>query len=130
MFGIEGSNRTSGNYTISWKPQPPSKFEVNYDTDPNFADSALFVETTGSVSGVKNLFVTTSYKENNFAASFYNKNILTDTSGRLGGLPMDKMVFGANGFNANPQLSFMHLKRFSYWPLQLQNNRLTGIYRY
>ena len=130
MFGIEGSNRTSGNYTISWKPQPPSKFDVNYDTDPNFADSALFVETTGSVSGVKNLFVTTSYKENNFAASFYNKNILTDTSGRLGGLPMDKMVFGANGFNANPQLSFMHLKRFSYWPLQLQNNRLTGIYRY
>jgi len=130
MLAIEGSNRQSGLYSVYWTP-PTKKFSIDYDTaPPNYHNSALFQITTGTTSGVKEFFATSSYKENNFAASFYNQSILTDTTGKLGMLPMDKVVFGANGYSAGPSYSNMYLKRFSYWPLQFQNNKLTGLYRY
>ena len=124
MMGIESADRGSGNYSIA---RSNSDFRVRFTSGPpNFQEQASFLKTTGS----KDLLAIASYKENNFKTSFYNETIQTDTSGRLGSQPMNKIVFGANGESAGPQYSNMYLKRFSYWPLQFQNNKLTGIYRY
>ena len=124
MMGIEGANRPSGNYSIT---RSTSDFRVQFSSGPpNYQLQASFSKTTGS----RELLAIASYKENNFKTSFYNETIQTDTSGKLGSQPMNKIVFGANGEDSGPQSSNIYLKRFSYWPLQFQNNKLTGIYRY
>jgi hypothetical protein len=124
MMGIESANRPSGNYSIT---RSTSDFRVQFSSGPpNYQLQASFSKTTGS----RELLAIASYKENNFKTSFYNETIQTDTSGKLGSQPMNKIVFGANGEDSGPQDSSIYLKRFSYWPLQFQNNKLTGIYRY
>jgi hypothetical protein len=124
MMGIESANRPSGNYSIT---RSTSDFRVQFSSGPpNYQSQASFSKTTGS----RELLAIASYKENNFKTSFYNETIQTDTSGKLGSQPMNKIVFGANGEDSGPQSSNIYLKRFSYWPLQFQNNKLTGIYRY
>jgi hypothetical protein len=124
MFGIEGSDRRSGAYSLN---KSNNVFALGFSSGPpNHQQQANFTKTTG----FNDVFAMASYKENNFKASFYNEAIQTDTSGRLGSLPMDKLVFGANGESSGPQTSSMYLKRFSYWPLQFQDSKLTGIYRY
>jgi len=124
MFGIEGSDRRSGAYSLN---KSNNVFALGFSSGPpNHQQQANFTKTTG----FNDVFAMASYKENNFKASFYNEAIQTDTSGRLGSLPMDKLVFGANGESSSPQTSSMYLKRFSYWPLQFQNTKLTGLYRY
>jgi hypothetical protein len=124
MMGIESANRPSGNYSIT---RSTSDFRVQFSSGPpNYQSQASFSKTTGS----RELLAIASYKENNFKTSFYNETIQTDTSGKLGSQPMNKIVFGANGETSGPQFSDMYLKRFSYWPLQFQDSKLTGIYRY
>jgi hypothetical protein len=124
MMGIEGADRPSGSYSIN---RSISNFAVQFSSSPpNNQTQASFLKTTDS----RELLAIASYKENNFKTSFYNETIQTDTSGKLGFQPMNKIVFGANGQDSGPQTSSMYLKRFSYWPLQFQNNKLTGIYRY
>ena len=124
MMGIEGANRPSGNYSIA---RSTSSFRVEFGSGPpSHQTQASFSKTTGS----RELLATASYKQNNFKTSFYNEIIQTDTSGKLGSQPMNKIVFGANGEDSGPQYGNIYLKRFSYWPLQLQNTKLTGIYRY
>jgi hypothetical protein len=124
MFGIEGDNRQSGSCSLS---KAANTFALGFSSGPpQHQQQANFTKTTG----FNDILATASYKENNFKASFYNEAIQTDTSGRLGSQPMNKIVFGANGESSGPQSSNMYLKRFSYWPLQFQNNKLTGIYRY
>lgn len=124
MFGIEGGNRGSGLYSLI---RNQGQFQTSFSSGPPaFLSQARFLKTTGSNS----VSVIASYKENNFKTSFYNETIQTDTSGKIGLIPMNTLVFGSNGETAGPQYSHMYLQRFSYWPLQLQNNKLTGIYRY
>ena len=124
MFGIEGGNRPSGSYSLS---RNQGKFEIGFSSaPPQWTTAAQFSKTTGS----NNISVIASYKENSFKTSFYNEAIQIDTSGKIGSIPMDRIIFGANGETAGPQYSHMYLQRFSYWPLQLQNTKLTGIYRY
>jgi hypothetical protein len=124
MMGIEGVNRQSGSYSFN---RVSSNFRFDFSSSPpSHQLQAQFVKNTGSLD----VLAIASYKENNFKASFYNETTQTDTSGRLGSLPMNKLVFGANGETSGPQFSDMYLKRFSYWPLQFQDSKLTGIYRY
>jgi hypothetical protein len=124
MMGIEGSDRQSGSYALT---RVGANFATNFSSGPpSHQSQANFSKTTGS----RGVLVMASYKENSFKTSFYNETTRTDTSGRLGSLPMNKLVFGANGETAGPQFSNMYLQRFSYWPLQFQDSKLTGIYRY
>jgi hypothetical protein len=124
MMGIEGSDRQSGSYALT---RVGANFATNFSSGPpSHQSQANFSKTTGS----RGVLVMASYKENSFKTSFYNETTQTDTSGRLGSLPMNKLVFGANGETSGPQFSNMYLQRFSYWPLQFQDSKLTGIYRY
>jgi hypothetical protein len=124
FVGIEGNDRGSGSYSLSKNDQT---FNISYTSPPPaFRTQASFTKITGGQS----IALMTSYKENNFKASFYNEAIQTDTSGTLGSQQMNKIIFGANGESAGPQMSSMYLQRFSYWPLQFQDSKLTGIYRY
>ena len=124
MMGIEGSDRQSGSYALI---RAGANFATNFSSGPpSHQSQANFSKTTGS----RGVLVMASYKENSFKTSFYNETTQTDTSGRLGSLPMNKLVFGANGETFGPQFSNMYLQRFSYWPLQFQDSKLTGIYRY
>jgi hypothetical protein len=127
MMGIEGIDRQSGSYALI---RSGANFATNFSSGPpSHQLQASFSKTTGS----RGVLVMASYKENSFKTSFYNETTQTDTSGRLGSFPMDKLVFGANGeiFGPSiPQFSNMYLQRFSYWPLQFQDSKLTGIYRY
>jgi hypothetical protein len=127
MMGIEGIDRQSGSYALI---RSGANFATNFSSGPpSHQLQASFSKTTGS----RGVLVMASYKENSFKTSFYNETTQTDTSGRLGSFPMDKLVFGANGEISGPsipQFSNMYLQRFSYWPLQFQDSKLTGIYRY
>lgn len=121
MFAINSTaNRGSGSVDIA---RSSTTYQVNFVGSGlnQWSNGAQFLKTTG------NLFVpiVASYKENNFNASFYNETIQKDTSGNVG-ISRGALIFGTNG----GQTTNMYLQRFSYWPLQFQDSKLTGIYRY
>ena len=122
MFAINSNvNRGFGSVDLA---KSSASYQINFVGSGSrsfFGDGANFLKSTGSFS----ISAIASYKENNFNASFYNEAVQIDTTGNLG-LQRGSLIFGGNG----GQTTSMYLQRFSYWPLQFQNNKLTGIYRY